>query len=453
MSGFGARIPKLSWFSSAAAMGAIVLITVASGGCQAIVSGEVPGFTCRGTALDVCPAHMYCKGAGCVACEAQDVCDGLDNDCNGLVDDGVTSDHDGDGYTFCGVVNSDGTLVNLDCDDDNPDIHPGAEEVCNGVDDDCDGVVDDPDTVCESGQICAPRGGGCIPESQACTPENCAAPNQCDTSTQQCINPTASLPLGTACGSDKECSSGICATGNLLGSTGVPAVCTKACCTSEQCDDGFVCFAPGSGGRYCLAADKVGRAAAAEGVATKAGGTSCQTNGDCRSGACRAGQCLDTCCHDSDCGGGTFCGLVHDGAAAPYFGCRGSAGSGAVNAVCDTPANCGSNLCAYYAGESRCAAPCCNSIADCPNADGTPITCVNARSSLTDNATVSSCVGTTPHNAKKSFGEACTQDDECFSSMCDGSTAKCSTVCCLDRDCPKGSACRPAPIGGLRCVP
>lgn len=40
-------------------------------------------------------------------------------------------DKDGDGY-----------LSFEDCDDTNPEVHPGAEEKCNQVDDDCDGVVD-----------------------------------------------------------------------------------------------------------------------------------------------------------------------------------------------------------------------------------------------------------------------------------------------------------------------
>ena len=39
----------------------------------------------------------------------------------------------------------DGSVTAQDCDDDDPTIHPGAEELCNGVDDDCDGVVDDDD--------------------------------------------------------------------------------------------------------------------------------------------------------------------------------------------------------------------------------------------------------------------------------------------------------------------
>src|SRR5690606_28002128 len=32
-----------------------------------------------------------------------------------------------------------------DCDDADPDVRPGADEVCNGLDDDCDGAVDDAD--------------------------------------------------------------------------------------------------------------------------------------------------------------------------------------------------------------------------------------------------------------------------------------------------------------------
>ena len=61
----------------------------------------------------------------------EDCTDGVDNDCNGEVDEDV--DGDGDGHTSC-----DG-----DCDDSDPSVHPGAPETCNDVDDDCDGEVDD----------------------------------------------------------------------------------------------------------------------------------------------------------------------------------------------------------------------------------------------------------------------------------------------------------------------
>jgi hypothetical protein len=42
-------------------------------------------------------------------------------------------DEDEDGFGAC----------TGDCDDGNPDIHPGATEVCNGLDDDCNGPADD----------------------------------------------------------------------------------------------------------------------------------------------------------------------------------------------------------------------------------------------------------------------------------------------------------------------
>ncbi len=76
---------------------------------------------------------------------AVEVCDGKDNDCNGKCDDGF--DADGDGYTTCGTKILAGgkcqTGVVPDCNDNDATIHPGATEVCDGKDNDCNGVCDD----------------------------------------------------------------------------------------------------------------------------------------------------------------------------------------------------------------------------------------------------------------------------------------------------------------------
>lgn len=62
-------------------------------------------------------------------------CNGEDDDCDGEPMAG--EDDDGDGYfgPACG---------DEDCDDENPEIHPGSEETCNLLDDNCDGRVDEP---------------------------------------------------------------------------------------------------------------------------------------------------------------------------------------------------------------------------------------------------------------------------------------------------------------------
>jgi hypothetical protein len=87
---------------------------------------------------------------------AADICDGLDNDCNGQVDENLTintyfSDQDQDGFgDFAHALNTclteapSGFVVNsMDCDDNNAAIYPGALEVCDSLDNDCSGIADD----------------------------------------------------------------------------------------------------------------------------------------------------------------------------------------------------------------------------------------------------------------------------------------------------------------------
>jgi hypothetical protein len=85
---------------------------------------------------------------------AVELCNGIDDDCNTLVDDGLAfqtwyEDADSDGYGAAGTDSTDcaqpaGYVDNdLDCDDTDAQVSPGAVEVCNGIDDDCNSLVDD----------------------------------------------------------------------------------------------------------------------------------------------------------------------------------------------------------------------------------------------------------------------------------------------------------------------
>ncbi|MFM7203833.1 MAG: MopE-related protein [Myxococcota bacterium] len=85
---------------------------------------------------------------------ASEVCNGIDEDCDGKADEGVTStwykDNDGDGYgaTSSGTTQactppSGYSATSTDCNDTVSSINPSAAEICNGKDDNCDGKSDD----------------------------------------------------------------------------------------------------------------------------------------------------------------------------------------------------------------------------------------------------------------------------------------------------------------------
>lgn len=81
-----------------------------------------------------------------------EICDELDNDCDGNIDEGLTTvsylDYDGDGYggslsiEDC-TIPSGYVPTATDCDDIEFTTHPGADELCDNVDNDCDGETDE----------------------------------------------------------------------------------------------------------------------------------------------------------------------------------------------------------------------------------------------------------------------------------------------------------------------
>jgi hypothetical protein len=83
----------------------------------------------------------------------REVCDGKDNNCDGVVDEGVDlalfADGDGDGYGAPGVaeraceLRAGFTDVAGDCADSNASVNPGQSDGCDGLDNNCDGLVDE----------------------------------------------------------------------------------------------------------------------------------------------------------------------------------------------------------------------------------------------------------------------------------------------------------------------
>ncbi|HEY7724328.1 MAG TPA: MopE-related protein, partial [Anaeromyxobacteraceae bacterium] len=263
-----------------------------------------------------------------------ETCNGVDDDCNGTVDDGGACDQCAAGATrpcYTGAPATRGVGV---CRDGVESCAAGqwsgscsgqvipAQELCNGLDDDCDGAPDagaacNPGLACLNGVCTFPScgtpesscGPGYVCNATSCEPAPCPT-GPCPTG-QVCQGGACADPCaGKSCAPGSFCSGGTC-TGGGCHASGCPAgeLCRGGTCAADPCA-GLSCPA----GTFCRGGDCVQACA----FVSCAVGERCDTDGFCivepcsgkTCGAgeiCQGGTCVPDPCAGQGCGASQVC--------------------------------------------------------------------------------------------------------------------------------------------------
>jgi hypothetical protein len=266
-----------------------------------------------GSSAGICrPGVVRCAGGGKI-CEGAvtsefERCNGLDDNCDGMVDNGVPPPGPcppaglppgavvvgacRPGINMCGAMPGGG--VGWVC---TGGVGPQSE-TCDGEDNDCDGIVDD-QAACPSGMGCGD--GECVPRcpngDTDCPPDRrcsgglcvyaecvrrpCPSGTYCDPR-RGCVDRCA----GVACPTGTTCEAGACTSCHLTG-CGPGQVCRLAVCEADPCF-GRRCAA----GSYCRAGECIKSCA----------GVRCEPGLTCHFGACAVDRCKGVTCPE-----GQFC--------------------------------------------------------------------------------------------------------------------------------------------------
>jgi hypothetical protein len=345
-----------------------------------------------------------------------EVCDGEDNDCDGMTDEaplpgvgvmcGSPVGECRQGSTMC--IN--GMLV---CSAVGP-----TPEVCDGLDNNCNGSVDE--NLPGTGEECRPDGvpagplmGECRPGRRVCVGTGgwqCQGgvgpqPEICDGKDNNC---DGIVDTGASCSAGASCMSGECLPPCKSEETQrCPAdrlcrdgYCVRKACADKPCAAGEICNAEGICAEPCA------------GVTCPSGTTcegglchDCHTRQNCKEGEiCRVHECEKDPCHGVSCAGGSYC---REGSCVK-----------ACPSSCPAGNRCQDGACVA----DKCANVTCGGTDYCDPADGI--------------CKPSGCVG-----VQCMIGKVCLKE-----------SGACEPDPCLLTRCPYGDTCRVAPNGTAQCL-
>ena len=392
----------------------------------------------------------------------------------------------GDGQCLCVAKGSFTSALDNDCDDSKKSVNVDAVEICNGIDDDCNGGIDDvpgcgPCVPSCAGKACGPDGcgGDCgvCSAAKVCQEGQCVCDDVCQPTKPECLSLTTwhaclsdaagclvwgepkacaegqqCLPeLGT-CGCKPDCAAKSCGADGCGGSCGgCDGICSPEgqCVCEHECPVGALAkCGPNGQQQVCEEADTGCRVWVS---------APCPEALTCVQGACTClGSCANKSCGDDGCGGS--CGVCTGGEtcsgsgecvctdACPLGGTQCDA-SGLLH--CEKPAGqeCASWVLTACPDDQECVGGSCVCVPDCDGkacgADGCEGSCGECGASAICDAGACVCVDEAPC---ESVGVTCSGPDRLICANLDADA-------CLEaalQPCPAGSACSD---GECECVP